>query len=185
MQSKKPLRVKTSLKSNKPLKSKTILSASKTPKKQKKPPITLLRRKADKLFSRYVRLRDSSVKDGEFWGTCITCSFHRQVAWVDDKNVLRYSKGWDAGHYIGRGNLFLRFEEENVNLQDSFRCNRMRSGEHEKYKLALDMKYGGGTAKKLDMLAAINPSHHLTRAELEQVIADSKEAIAFYENMIK
>jgi hypothetical protein len=124
------------------------------------------------------------VREGEFWGTCITCSYSRQVAWVDDKNTLRYSKGWDAGHYIGRGNLFLRFEEENVNLQDSFRCNRMKSGELKKYKVALDMKYGDGTAAKLEALAEANPSHHLNRIELEEVINNATEAIAFYEAMV-
>lgn len=174
MKSNKPLMAKT------PLKAKAILKASVKPKKQKTPTITLLRRKADKLFSQYVRLRDSERREDGFYGKCITCAYARQVAWFDETGALRFNKGWDAGHYISRGNLYLRYDEENVNLQDSFRCNRMRSGEIDKYRLELDKKYGDGTAKKLEMAAAINRNYHLNKQELEEIIHNCTVAINFY-----
>lgn len=177
------------LKAKTPLKSKVGLKARVVPKKQAQPTITKLRKKADKLFSQYIRLRDSIVAtddDGNkmFYGTCITCSYNKMVAWKDETGKLRFTKGWDAGHLISRGNLFLRYDEENVNLQDSYRCNRMRSGEIEKYREAVDVKYGAGTAKKLEMLAAVNRNHHLKREDLEQVIHDAQIQIYFYAGML-
>lgn len=174
------LKSKTTLKAKTPLKAKVAIKAvSATPKKRKAPKITLLKRKAWKVFSQYVRLRDSERKGNKWYGVCITCSHNGLVAYIED-GKLKFTRGWDAGHYISRGNWFLRHDEENVNLQCSFRCNRMRSGEHEKYKLALDFKYGDGTSKKLDQLAADNPAHRPTITELEEVIHNATEAIDFY-----
>lgn len=174
MKNTKPLLQKTALKSKTPLKSRL------NPRKQKTPTITMLRRKADELFSHYVKLRDSERREDGFWGTCITCAFSRQVAWFDETGKLRYSRGWDAGHFVGRGNLYLRYDEENVNLQCSFRCNRMRSGEISKYRIALDNKYGTGTAQKLELSAAINCNYHLKKPELEEIIHNCITAINFY-----
>lgn len=56
----------------------------------------------------------------------------------------------------------------------------MRSGEHEKYKVALDLKYGDGTHLKLDSWAAENPKHRPTVTELEEVIHNSTEQVAFF-----
>lgn len=167
---------------------------TKTRTKQTTPSIPALRRSADKLFSRYVRLRDSSWQGDGWYGKCITCSRSGKVAWIEDdvvqeskaprrsyKQRLRMVRGWDAGHYISRGTLSLRFDDENVNLQCKFHCNKMKSGNIEKYKVALDDKYGIGTRKKLDMLASANRNYSFTKSELLTVIADSNQAIAFYE----
>ena len=179
MRKNKPLTAKAALKAKKPLR------ASVKPKKQTKPTITKLRKKADNLFSKYIRLRDSEYKEVDsvygWYGKCVTCSYKKLVAYIDDDGKLRFTRGWDAGHLVSRGNLFLRYDEENVNLQDSFRCNRMRSGEIAKYRVEVDKKYGEGTAQKLEMLAAVNRHHHLKRKDLEQIIQDCTEAIKFYE----
>lgn len=155
-----------------PLKRATGLKA--TSKRRKKSPKTVLKKTAWEWFSRYVRLRDSSFKEDGWYGTCITCSKSGKVAWVDEKNTLRFIRGWDAGHYISRGNWYLRHDEENVNLQCSFHCNKMKSGNIEKYKVALDMKYGDGTRKRLDDAAKKNPIYNPPVSELEQIIQDSK-----------
>jgi hypothetical protein len=55
----------------------------------------------------------------------------------------------------------------------------MKYGEQYKYGLALDAKYGAGTAAKLSKMA--QESHQFTRGELEEIIADAKTLIAFYE----
>lgn len=172
------------LNERKPLVTKKPLKASPKPKKQKKPTRTLLRRKSDELFSKYIRLRDSDYRrDVEvpgWYGKCITCSYNGLVAWIDDKDDLRFTRGWDAGHFVSRGNWFVRYDEENVNLQCSYRCNKMKSGEHIKYGYALEEKYGRGTPKHLEESAEKNKEYTLKIEEFQQIIEDSKNQIAWY-----
>lgn len=80
----------------------------------------------DKTFSEYIRLRDS-----DRYGTirCISCG--KRIKW-------KYA---DAGHYISRKNMSLRFDEKNVNAQCPI-CNRFRCGNLEKYRRGLMIKYG-------------------------------------------
>lgn len=135
----------------------------------------------DKPFSRYIRLRDSERVDDRWVGKCITCNKTGLVAWIDENDNIRFVKGWDAGHFISRGVHQLRFDEENVNLQCSFHCNKMKSGNLEKYKPALDFKYGDGTWEKLSKLAQQDGSHKLfTKAEYLQMNEDSKQQIKWY-----
>lgn len=126
------------------------------------PTISQLKKKADKYFSKAVRLRDST--NGV--GACITCGKLIPVTSAH------------AGHFMSRRHSSTRYDEENVNLQCAG-CNTFRGGEQYKYGLAIDEKYGDGTAKKLAKLS--QEYHKFTREELEQVIADSKEEIKFYE----
>lgn len=85
-------------------------------KKQKT--LKQLKKLADDNFSWMVRLRDSEPVNMEYQGTCITCSKTGTVAWLDDETgKLRFTKGWNAGHFVTRGNLVVRFDERNVNLQ--------------------------------------------------------------------
>jgi hypothetical protein len=156
-----------------------------TKKQRKKDSISFLRDKADKHHSRYVRLRDSEwCSDGVggpgWYGTCITCSKTGPVAYIDEKGKLRFTRGWDNGHFVSRGHLVVRYEETNVNLQCSFRCNKMRSGEYQKYKAALKLKYGDKVPDELETLAATQRTYKFKKDELLQVIADSKEQIKFY-----
>lgn len=178
----KPIQSHKSLKATKPLTARTPLRGSLKPKKQKTSPKTLLKRKAWEEFSRYVRIRDTERVDNEWYGTCITCTHSGRVAWLDEDSKLRFDKGWDAGHYISRGNWFLRHDEENVNLQCKYHCNKMKSGNLEKYKPALDLKYGSGTRAKLDKLARDNQSYNPPKEELQQVIEDSVAQVDYYKN---
>src|SRR4051812_19945744 len=110
-----------------------------TPKpKKRKPPRSIEQKTAQQLvkvadgcFSKYVRLRDCDFKGDGWYGTCITCSKTGRVVREDGG----FERGWDAGHFVSRGNKVVRFDEMNVNLQCAFRCNNMRSGEYEKYRL--------------------------------------------------
>lgn len=183
---------KTGLSSTKPLKKSSTLGVTSL-KKVRKPKKRLkleqktaqqMQKDVDKWHSQYVRLRDSEVVGSEFIGTCITCTKTGVVAWHDGKK-LRFTKGWDAGHFIERGILSIRYEEENVNLQCSFHCNKMKSGNHERYKGALDDKYGNGTYRRLEELATLPEARkRLTKPELLQVIHDSKTQIDFYERQL-
>ena len=141
-----------------------------------------LQKEADKWFSQYVRLRDSERVGTEWYGKCITCSYHKGVAYIDETGKLRFVAGWDNGHFIGRGNKYLRYDEENCNLQCKFHCNNMLSGNIEKYKPALDAKYGAGTWQKLSKLAQDNRVYSLNKPELLQIIHDAKSQIEYYKN---
>ena len=86
-----------------------------------------------KVFSVYIRLRDA---DNNGIVTCITTG--KRMHWKDA----------DAGHFIGRRHLATKFHEQNVHAQ-SRGSNRFNSGDQFKYSLAINKKYGSGTAEKL------------------------------------
>ena len=92
---------------------------------------TKLRTKLDTIFSKYIRLRDTN-EDG--YGQCITTG-----KWI------HYSQA-DAGHFMSRRYMSTRWNEKNVNLQ-SRGSNRFNQGDQFKHALALDRKYGRGTAE--------------------------------------
>lgn len=170
---------KGSLKRNTSLKS-GIVKKTKPRKTLEQKTAQQLQDPADTVHSRYVRLRDSKYVDGVWVGTCMTCSKTGTVAWYDETGTLRFSKGWDGGHFISRGYLSLRYEEENVNLQCSFRCNKLRSGEYQKYKLAIEDKYGEGVYQELERRALLPDSKkRLPKEELLQIIHDSKEYVKY------
>lgn len=146
-------------------------SAKPKPRKQS---VTSLRKKADKLYSQYVRLRDSKyIKTRDEWvGNCISC----------DKKLVVMSNGkWlktaNNGHFVGRGNYELRYDDENCNLQCPH-CNAWRDkiSMLEAYERALDDKYGTGTAKRLKKRPVRST---MAKTEFQQVIKDSTEAITF------
>lgn len=80
----------------------------------------------DSIFSQYVRLRDA---DQYGMIHCISCG--KRINW-------KYA---DAGHFVSRRHLSLRFDEKNVNAQCP-ECNRFKSGNLEKYKRGLIIKHG-------------------------------------------
>ena len=194
MKAKKPLKsrsqlgAKTVLKAKKPLTASQGLNSVKRPtsptKKRlplEKKPLSKLRKIADEWFSRYVRLRDSQRVGDEWRGRCITCSYKATVAYAD-QGVIRFARNWDNGHFIGRDCWATRYEEENNNLQCSYRCNRMRSGEYQKYKAALRLKYGDEVPEKLEKMAEDYPAHTYkhSREELLEIIHSAKEYIAYF-----
>lgn len=105
-------------------------------------------KKADKVFSEYIRNRDSStyVQNEEGLsipaGYCITCS-----KLVPTKGV---GTGHN-GHFIPRGCKLTRFDEQNCALQCGF-CNTFRQGEQYKFGKAIDQRYGKGTSDRLEKL---------------------------------
>jgi len=89
-------------------------------------------------FSKYIRLRDS---DKYGICTCITCG--RQHKW--DSGQIH------AGHYIpkNKGNA-IYFNEQDVNAQCKY-CNKFLHGNIGSYIIAIDIKYGPGTATMLEL----------------------------------
>lgn len=168
----KKLQAKSVLKARTPLARGTGIKQSsqrsERPKKQAKPMVSKLKKEADKYFSTYVRYRDGNIIDGEWFSQCITSG-----QWIPIKKA-------QAGHFMSRRYNSTRYEEENVNAQ-SYRDNVLFYGEQYKYALAIDEKYGEGTAAKLAKMA--QTPHQFTVEELQQIIHDAKEQIAFYESL--
>lgn len=114
--------------------------------------ISKLKKKADKLFSIFIRQRDG--------GKCITCGK------IDEWKYMQ------AGHYIQRDCLALRYDEKNVNCQ-CYACNVLRKGNYPIYAIKMIEKYGD------DILF-----------ELDEIFKESKKNIKkygreFYQEVIK
>lgn len=104
--------------------------------------------KLDRIFSEYVRLRDS---DSTGYGRCISCG--KVVFWKDA----------DAGHYVNRKHMSLRYDESNVNLQCRS-CNRFDEGNMIGYNHGLIEKYGDKVISYLDIkrhnISKIGPTEY-------------------------
>lgn len=131
--------------------------------KVKKESVSKLKKKADALFSHYVRLRDA---DRYGVGECITCGVRKP--WQE----------LQAGHFIKRSVSLLRYDDENVNSQ-CYQCNVLKYGEQYRYAKELDLKYGDGTADRLH--AQRNTTHKFTIVELKGLIEEAKKNIAWLE----
>lgn len=90
--------------------------------------------KADRVFSEYVRKRDS--KNGYF--VCISCG-----------RILPYEQA-DCGHYINRIHMATRYSEINCNAQCR-KCNRFDEGNMSGYRQGLIKKYGEQRVLLLEM----------------------------------
>jgi hypothetical protein len=124
-----------------------------------------------------VRLRDS-VYNGKHWrGECISCQRRLVVVWHDG-GKWRWTRGIDAGHYIGRSRKALRWDEFNVNMQCA-RCNKFddQVGVLAKYRRNLCLKYGEDAVTDLE--AQANTLHKPTRDELTEIIEQYSEWVKF------
>lgn len=121
--------------------------------------IAKLKKEADAAWSIYIRVRDS---DSNGMVTCITCP------------TTLHWKQMQCGHFVSRRVNSLRFDEQNTNAQD-VSCNMFHSGEQYKYGLALDEKYGDGTAAQLH--GRRFETHSFTREELEGIIKYAKDYV--------
>ena len=90
-----------------------------------------------KVFSEYIRLRDS---DENGYGKCITCS------------RIKYWKEADCGHGIGRQHKAVKYNEKNNHLQCKH-CNGFEGGKREIYKQRINEMYGAGTWELLELAA--------------------------------
>lgn len=96
-------------------------------------PLSQLIRKADKVFSEYVRRRDAEND----MVSCCTCG------------SVKHWKEMHCGHFQSRRHKAIRWEEKNTNSQCSG-CNTFRNGEQFKFARYLDSRYGEGTAEEME-----------------------------------
>lgn len=102
-------------------------------REKKRESISALTKELDRVFSLFIRLRDSN---SEGMGKCITC----------DK--VGHYKEMHCGHFRSRKYLNTRWNACNCNLQCPT-CNLYNNGEEFIHGLKIDEKYGEGTAMKM------------------------------------
>lgn len=96
----------------------------------KKKTVKYWKTKIDKPFHEYIRRRDADNNSG--YCKCVSCN-----------KPIHFTES-DAGHFIGRGALSTRWDEENVHAQCR-KCNRFQYGRQYEYSL----KLGSELAEKL------------------------------------
>jgi len=87
----------------------------------------------DKVFSIFIRLRDI---DADGFSYCVTCG---------KPMTLKTSQ---CGHFISRRHFATRWEEKNCAAQ-CYACNMHNQGKQYEFGLAIDNRFGVGTAQKL------------------------------------
>ena len=122
--------------------------------------ISQLKKHLDNIFSLYIRLRDAT---DEGLCQCVTCG-----------RISHYKSGMQNGHFQSRRHHATRWNETNCQVQ-CVKCNMYEQGEQYKFSIALDSKYGIGTAEELELLARTITK--LSRIDYEEKISYYKAAV--------
>ena len=122
--------------------------------------ISKLKKELDKWFSLYIRLRDANE--------------YGMVQCFTSGRVYHY-KNIHAGHFMSRKHLSTRWCDTNVQPQ-SAADNLFGQGEQYKFSVALDSKYGEGTAEELELLA---------RTIMKVSRIDYEEKISYYKDLVE
>jgi len=122
--------------------------------------INLLKRKAQEVCNKYIRLRDRKEP-------CISCGY------------IGSGRRWDAGHYRPQGgNSSLRYDERNIHKQ-CYPCNIPKSGNLVPYRENLIKKIGLETVEELE---SMNTIKKWSEDELKAIISQYKWKIKELEN---
>ena len=116
-------------------------------------------KKLDKVFSEYVRLKNSNESG---YCQCITCG------------KINHWKDIDCGHYIGRKHIATRFSEMNCAPQCTW-CNKYMEGQHFKFRQKLVEKHGINDIAVMEVLADITKTENCQ--SLECKILEYKEKV--------
>jgi hypothetical protein len=123
--------------------------------------VSKLKKELDKWFSLYIRLREAT---DEGLVQCFTCG-----------NVNSYKVGMQNGHFMSRQFMSTRYDEQNCQVQ-CVGCNMFKFGEQFKFSLALDYKYGKGTAEEL-----LHKSRQINKMNSK----DFEEKISYYKSFVE
>jgi len=110
--------------------------------------------KLDKVFSLFIRLRDNCI--------CYTCGKRGEI------------RQMQAGHYVSRKCMLLRWDEKNVHCQ-CYACNVCKHGDLITYRERLVKDYGQSAIEELESKRYITYKHS---------IEDLEKLIDFYKNAI-
>lgn len=117
----------------------------------------------DALFSKYIRLK---YADKQGMVKCFTCDTVKH--WTEMQN----------GHYVGRGSMFLRFDERNCRPQDEY-CNCHKHGNLLVFAKNLELEYNGITEILYEEAKTI---YKYTREELRLLKIDLTNKIKNLKN---
>lgn len=123
--------------------------------------------KLDKVFSQFIRLRDS---DENGFGECCTCS--KRIHW----------KEAHCGHFISRRHLGTRWDERNTALQCAY-CNVYCQGQQYFFSVSIEKRWGRGTVDELINLS--KQTVKITQAEYVERINLYKKKVKQLENKKK
>lgn len=135
----------------------------KTP--MKKPAASARRRlveRLDRVFSRYIRLRDSFPTQGGRMVRCISCG-----------RIIPL-EACDCGHYINRGHMATRWDEDNCHAQCR-QCNRFDEGNIQGYRPRLAAKIGAARVELLE--SRKHAPCRLTDFELEALLVHYRQRL--------
>lgn len=123
-----------------------------------------LTKKLDRVFSQFIRLRDSV----QGYCVCITCGAHKH--W----------KEIHAGHFVKRGCILTRWHKQNVHGQ-CCGCNTYREGEQAKYLVALEQMYG---REVVDELMELEKKYRAGDYK-KPTLTELREKIEYYRTKVK
>jgi 5-methylcytosine-specific restriction endonuclease McrA len=126
---------------------------------RKKLSLSSLEHKLDRVFSEYIRIRDS---DGGLV-TCCTCS--KVMPWQQSH----------AGHFIKRQHRATRWVETNVHAQ-CVGCNTYRGGQQDEYAYFINKNYGRHAFD--DLMELKRTTKKYTRSDLEELIETYKAKLS-------
>ena len=95
-----------------------------------------LKKELDKIFSLFIRLKETFFVGTRRMGKCVTCG-----------KLVPFEK-LDCGHFLSRRYLRFRWTEENAHIQCQY-CNRFLSGNKKKYEDWMIQKYGLNFVKQM------------------------------------
>lgn len=113
----------------------------------------------DRVFSLYIRMK--AAINGV--ARCVTCG---------DKDSWKLM---DCGHFIVRGKVGTRWDEQNCHVQCR-RCNRVNQGNIKRYKLFLQARYG---REIIDILKK-RSKNRVETYEIEAMIKIYKKKVLLY-----
>lgn len=116
----------------------------------------------DRVFSEYIRLRDSFATQAGLYFRCISCG-----------RILPYAEA-DCGHYINRRHTATRFVEANCNAQCRA-CNRFDEGNIYNYRRGLVEKIGEERVLLLE--SRKNEICHFSAFELEAMVTHYRKEV--------
>jgi hypothetical protein len=122
--------------------------------------LSSLEKKLDRVFSEYIRLRDS---DEGGTGSCVTCG------------KLLFWREAHCGHFIKRQHRSVRWDERNAALQGA-ECNTFRGGMQDEFARAIIQRYGMSTFDEL--MSMKHTAKKYTRSDLEELIELYKSKLA-------
>ncbi len=128
---------------------------------KKKPSVSVLKKRLDRVFSEYVRRKAVAEVSNEY---IVCCSCGQVGHW----------KNMDEGHFVNRRHNATRYDERNVHPQCR-ECNRYDEGNAVGYSRYLIDKYGREVLVELDHLG--HQVKKFTPDDLLGLIAEYREKL--------